>query len=138
MFASRVSRRQPRAVYRAAVRTARTLAVDVAILIAFAALGRRTHAEGSAIGGILVVAAPFVLGWLAAAALVRLDRAPTAVGRALRTWAIGVPTGLFLRWAVFGRGIAPGFVVVALVFTLVTLVGWRCVVWGVAGRRRGV
>ena len=129
-----VRRRQPRGDYRSPVRTARVLALDVAILVAFAALGRRTHGEGDPVGGTLMVAAPFAIGWLVAAAAVRLDRAPTSAARAIRAWAIGTPLGLLLRHTVFDRGVAPGFVVVALVFTLVTLVGWRLVL---AGSRRG-
>ncbi len=103
------------------------LIVDVLILAAFAAIGRRTHAEGSAIGGTITVAAPFIIGWLVGALMTRLDRAPHSASRALRTWAVGVPLALLLRSTLFGRGLAPGFVVVALAFTLVTLVGWRLI-----------
>ena len=50
--------------------------VDVALIILFAALGRRTHDEGSAVGGTLTVAAPFIIGYLIAAAALRLWPGP--------------------------------------------------------------
>jgi hypothetical protein len=117
------------------MRRALPLLLDAVILVIFAAVGRRTHAEGSAISGTLLVAAPFLLAWLAAALVVRLPREPKSASRALRAWAIALPVALLLRSLVFGRGIAPGFVVVALVFTLATLVGWRLVCEAYARRR---
>ena len=52
------------------------VAIDAALIVLFAALGRRTHDEGSAIGGTLV-AAPFLIGYAIAASALRLDRAPS-------------------------------------------------------------
>ena len=101
------------------------LALDAAILLVFAAIGRRTHDEGNAIGGTLLVAAPFLAAWLGAALLVRLPREQTSPSRALRAWTVALPAALALRSLAFGRGLSPGFVVVALAFTLATLVGWR-------------
>jgi hypothetical protein len=108
--------------------------LDAALIVLFAALGRRTHDEGSAIGGTLRVAAPFLLGWAAGAAVARLDREPLSPRRAVLAWAVALPLGFALR-AVDGRGLALGFVVVALVFTAATLIGWRALVALVATRR---
>jgi hypothetical protein len=103
-------------------------AADAALIILFAALGRRTHDEGSAVGGTLVVAAPFLIGYAVAAAVLRLDRAPFSVRRAAPVWAAGIGLGMLLRGTVFDRGLAPAFVVVAFVTTGALLLGWRLVV----------
>ncbi len=101
--------------------------VDVALVILFAALGRRTHDEGSAVGGTLTVAAPFIIGYLIAAAALRLGRAPFSVRRAAPVWAAGIALGMVLRGTVFHRGLAPAFVVVAFVTTGTLILGWRLV-----------
>jgi hypothetical protein len=109
------------------------LAVDALLLLAFAALGRRSHDEASGVLETLRVAAPFLAGWLLAAAVTGLVRRPLGPGTAVRAWAVGLPGGLLLR-GVTGGGLAPAFVVVALVVNLATLVGWR-VLHGLARRR---
>jgi DUF3054 family protein len=111
-------------------------AVDAALIIVFAALGRRAHDEGSAASEALVVAAPFLAGYAVGWAAARLDRAPLDLRRAAVAWAVGIPLGLLLRGLVFGRGVAPTFVVVALAVTGLLLLGWRAAVARVAARRR--
>jgi hypothetical protein len=101
--------------------------VDAALIILFAALGRRTHDEGSAVGGTLTVAAPFIIGYVIAAAALRLRRAPFSVRRAAPVWAAGITLGMVLRGTVFDRGLAPAFVVVAFVTTGTLILGWRLV-----------
>ena len=108
------------------------LLLDTALLLLFAALGRRSHDESGTVVPVLTTAAPFLLGWLSAAALLRLDRAPRSARAALHVWLLGIPLGLALRALLFGRGVAPSFVAVALAFTAVTLLGWRLA----AGLRR--
>ena len=103
------------------------VAIDAALIVLFAALGRRTHDEGSAIRGTLVVAAPFLIGYAVAAAALRLDRAPFRVTRGTLVWAGGILVGLILRGAAFDRGLAPAFVIVAIVTTGALLLGWRLV-----------
>jgi hypothetical protein len=101
---------------------------DVVAVIAFVAIGRRNHDEGSAVGGILAVAAPFLialaLGWLAARAWAR----PMQVAAAFVIWPVTVIVGMILRNLVFDRGTALPFVIVATIVTGVFLVGWRMVV----------
>jgi hypothetical protein len=108
-------------------------ALDAGLLVLFAALGRRTHDEGSPVAGTLVVAAPFLAGWAIAAVAARLIAAPLSPRRATLAWAIALPVGFALR-AATGRGLAFGFIVVALLFTAATLVGWRA---GLAASRTG-
>ena len=118
-------------------RTATAVAIDAAMIVLFAAMGRRAHDDGSAVAGTLTVAAPFLIGYGIAAIALRLDRAPFQVRRGTMVWAAGIAIGLVLRGLVFGRGLAPAFVVVAFVTTGVLLVGWRAVLARFAAERRG-
>lgn len=101
------------------------LLLDAALVIAFAALGRRSHDEGTALSGVLEVAAPFLIalaaGWLAA----RAWRAPTALPTGVVVWTVTVVGGLALRSVVFDRGIAVSFMIVAALTLGALLLGWR-------------
>ena len=113
----------------------RVFLVDVIAIVLFAALGRRSHGEGSAATGILIVAAPFLAGWTLAWFATRLREAPSSPRRAALALALALPVALVLR-AATGRGDAPAFVVVAIVFLALVLVGRRWLIAAVA-RRRG-
>jgi hypothetical protein len=99
------------------------VALDLVVLVGFAAAGRRSHGEGGAVAEILAVAWPFAVAWLAVAgasrALVRLAPLPAAA-----SWLAAWPLALILR-ALSGRGDAPSFAIVALIVPLVGLTGWR-------------
>jgi hypothetical protein len=122
-------------------RTALAAVCDLLLLILFAALGRRAHDEGSAVTGTLTVAAPFLVGYVLSAAVLRLDRDPLAVRKGAAVWALGVALGLLLRGTAFDRGLAPTFVAVAVLVTGVFLVGWRAGLargrWSPTGGRAG-
>ncbi|HQZ36542.1 MAG TPA: DUF3054 domain-containing protein [Ilumatobacteraceae bacterium] len=100
-------------------------ALDVVALVVFVIIGRRSHDEGSALSGIVKVAAPFlialILGWLVA----RAWKNPMAVGTGVIVWLVTVIGGLVLRKVAFDGGTAVPFIIVASLFTLCTLVGWR-------------
>jgi len=113
----------------------RIYAVDVVAILLFAALGRRNHDEGSTVTGLLVVAWPFVAGWTIAWFATRLDRDPRSPMAALRALAVAIPVALLLRVAT-GRGIAPAFIVVAIVFLGLVLVGRRALVSAIGSRRQ--
>ena len=107
---------------------------DLACVVAFAALGRRNHAEGLSIGGIAETAWPFlagaVVGWL----LSRGWRRPTAVvPTGITVWVCTVAVGMLLRKAT-SEGTAMSFVAVTTVFTAFLLLGWRAVLNRVAHR----
>lgn len=99
------------------------IALDLAVLVGFAAVGRRSHGEGNALAEILAVAWPFVVAWIAVAgssrALLQMAPVPAAI-----SWLAAWPLALILR-AISGRGDAPSFAIVALVIPLVGLTGWR-------------
>lgn len=118
-------------------RLARVVVVDQLLIVVFAAIGRRNHDEGGGVTETLTVAAPFLIGYLLAAATLRLDRAPVDVRRALAVAVAGVGIGLVLRGVVFGRGLAPAFVVVAVITITALIVGWRLVATRLSGSRPG-
>ncbi|MDX6376772.1 MAG: hypothetical protein QOE98_1075 [Gaiellaceae bacterium] len=113
----------------------RTFGVDVIAIVLFAVLGRRNHDEGSTVMGVLIVAWPFLAGWTIGWFATRLDRRPASAGVALRALAVAIPVALVLRVAT-GRGIAPAFVVVAIVFLGLALAGRRALLSFVAAQRR--
>jgi hypothetical protein len=100
---------------------------DIASIVVFVAIGRRNHDEGTAVDGIVTVAAPFLIalavGWIAARAWNR----PMDVEAAFVIWPITVALGMVLRNLVFDRGTALPFIIVATVVAGVFLIGWRLI-----------
>jgi peptidoglycan/LPS O-acetylase OafA/YrhL len=115
---------------------AAALVLDVVAVMLFAAIGRRTHGESTAIVGVLATGWPFLVGALAGWTGGSAWRRPAS----LRTGAIIAATawagGMALR-AVTGQGTAVPFLIVAAVSLVVLLIGWRLVA-GLTGRRRPV
>ncbi len=106
---------------------------DVVLLLMFAVIGRWSHHEFNAGGAwaTLGTAAPFVAGWTLVAAPLRvyapraLDSFRTSMERLLITWPIALAVALIIRSIVDHEVPAPAFVVVALLFNLLTLTMWR-------------
>ena len=101
--------------------------IDALAIIVFVSIGRRSHDEGSSVGGILAVAAPFLIGLAAGWLVARAWARPFEVVTGLIIWPITVLVGMLLRHFVFDRGTALAFVIVATIVTGVFLVGWRIV-----------
>lgn len=114
----------------------RVLLIDLALIVVFAAIGRRSHDESGAVVGILSTAAPFLIGYTVSALATRLDRAPMSLIRAVIAWAPGIALGMVLRRLVFDRGTASPFVIVAFISTAVLLLGWRVIALLVGRARR--
>jgi hypothetical protein len=113
------------------------LGIDIACVLAFCAVGRRSHDEGLNVAGIATTAWPFlsgtVVGWLAS----RAWRRPTAVvPTGVVVWVCTVAVGMLLRKAT-SAGVAASFVVVASSVTALLLLGWRAVAGWAARRRVG-
>lgn len=108
---------------------ARLLLLDIVAILVFVTIGRRTHDEGSAVGGIAKTAAPFTIAMLAGWVLTRAWKRPYEGQTGTITWIVTVALGLLLRRTIFDRGTATAFVIVATVFLGVTLIGWRFVFW---------
>ncbi|MGY3128549.1 hypothetical protein ACVWW9_002078 [Agrococcus sp. UYP33] len=113
------------------------LALDVVLVVAFAAVGRASH-ESGVLGegglGLLTTAWPFVValgvGWFVSLAW-RRPFSPLRTG--LPVWAVTLVGGMLLR-ALSGQGTALPFVIVAALTLLALLVGWRIIARAV--RRR--
>ncbi len=99
------------------------LLADLAAVLVFVLIGRRTHDEGSALAGTVATAWPFVTG-AAVGELAALRLAPRAplTGAVVAVGAVVV--GMPLRWLA-GGGTPVSFVVVAATVLVVLLVGWR-------------
>jgi peptidoglycan/LPS O-acetylase OafA/YrhL len=103
------------------------LGIDVACVLVFCAVGRRSHDEGLNVAGIATTAWPFlsgtVLGWL----LSRAWRRPSALyPTGVVVWLCTVIVGMLLR-KVTSAGVAGSFIVVAATVTGLLLLGWRAV-----------
>lgn len=100
--------------------------LDGILVLVFAAIGRRSHAEGLTLGGVLTTAWPFLAGaaagWLVAS--LALDDGPRAITFGAIVVAASVVIGMLLRQAT-SQGTAPAFVVVASLSLTVLLLGWR-------------
>lgn len=110
------------------------LAVDIALVVVFAVVGRASHERALTLGGIAQTAWPFLLALGLAWAVMRAWRAPyrvlpTGVG----IWLVTVAAGLVLR-AVSGQGVAVAFAIVATLVLAALLMGWRAVA-ALVGRR---
>lgn len=102
--------------------------LDVAAVLVFVALGRRSHDEsGSVVAGIAKVAAPFLIALTVGWVLARAWRAPTTLSTVAVIWPITVALGMVLRNTVFDKGTAASFVIVTAIVTFVFLFGWRAI-----------
>jgi len=111
------------------------VAVDAVAVLLFAAVGRRSHAEGLAVLGVLRTAWPFLAGVAAGCLLARAWRAPSALlPSGVSVWLGALVVGMALR-VMTGAGTAPSFVVVAAVSLAVLLLGWRLLARAVPTRR---
>lgn len=115
------------AVKTASSRIALAACADVTLIIIFATIGRDAHQRGESFAGVLATAWPFLagaaIGWLA----IRAWRAPLRVWpTAVIVWIAAVAGGMIFR-AATGQGVAPAFVVVALITLGIFLVGYRAV-----------
>ena len=100
-------------------------AVDVLAVLVFCAVGRRSHAEGVTVAGVIGTAWPFLTGTLTGWLLSRAWLRPTALSpTGLTVWIATVAVGMALR-ALTGQGVAVSFVVVASTVTALLLLGWR-------------
>ena len=115
------------------------IAADVASILVFVLLGRSSHDEGTGIGAVANVAAPFLIGlaigWLLAPSP---RRRPFAIATGVQVWLTTVGIGVVLRWFAWDRGTAVSFIVVAALFLGLFLVGWRVVLIGATRPRSAV
>ena len=128
---------------------ARRVAILVAgDLVAFnvvTAIGLLSHGELTgfeALGQVIIVAAPFAIGWFLIAPFAGVFRADIAgqprriLPRAALAWLIALPIGLLLWSLIRQKPIQPAFAVVTFITNLIVLLGWRGVFAWLAARNR--
>jgi FtsH-binding integral membrane protein len=118
------------------MRSARlAVALDVCCVLIFVIIGRANHAKGETLGGITSTAWPFLAGLAVGWVLSRAWRRPIALRHpGVIVWLVTVALGMMLR-VVSGQGTAVAFIVVALAFLGLCLLGWR-LVWKLVARAR--
>ena len=94
-------------------------------VLVFVVIGRASHSKGETFPGLASTSWPFLaglaVGWLAG----RAWRQPLAIVPAgVAAWLGAVAVGMVLR-VIAGQGTALPFIVVALVFLGLFVVGWR-------------
>ncbi|WP_433189607.1 DUF3054 domain-containing protein [Actinoallomurus sp. CA-150999] len=111
------------------MRSVTAVVLDLCCVMAFVVIGRAGHSEGETIAGIAKTAWPFLLGLLIGWAVTRAWRRPTALaGTGVGVWLVTVAAGMALR-VVSGQGTAVTFILVALVFLGLVMLGWRAVAY---------
>jgi hypothetical protein len=108
------------------MRSARVAVVlDVLCVLVFVVIGRASHTQGESVAGIASTSWPFLCGLAAGWAASRAWRRPLALRPAgLVVWLCTVALGMTLR-VVSGQGTAVAFIIVALAFLGLFLLGWR-------------
>ena len=108
------------------MRSARVAVVlDVCCVLIFVIIGRATHTKGETFAGIASTSWPFLCGLAVGWAASRAWRRPLTLRPAgLAIWLCTVALGMVLR-VVSGQGTAVGFIIVALAFLGLFLLGWR-------------
>jgi hypothetical protein len=101
---------------------------DIAVLVVFVLVGRRSHHEDAGFTGFLRVWWPFVVGLGVAWLVTGLWRAPLSWSRAALAWLLTVALGMVLRIVVQGRDFKVPFTIVTLLFVGAGMLGWRAVV----------
>jgi len=107
-------------------RGARTaILIDACCVLVFVVIGRASHVKGESLAGIASTAWPFLCGLAAGWIAARAWRRPLAIRPAgIVIWLCTVALGMILR-VVSGQGTAAAFIVVALAFLGLFLLGWR-------------
>ena len=105
-------------------------------MLALAVGGKDAHEAGESYWVLLVIAWPFALAAVLAHLVLTVSARRTASvwPEGLIILAMTYGLGMALR-GLTGRGLAPGFLVVAAIFLAVTMLGWRGVAQLVVRRR---
>jgi hypothetical protein len=105
-----------------------SLVLDICAVLAFVAIGRHTHHDGDSLAGLWHTAWPFLAGLAIGLAASRAWRRPLAlVPAGLGAWLGAAGAGMVIR-VLAGQGTAAAFIVVALGFLALFVLGWRVVV----------
>lgn len=109
--------------------------LDLVLVAVFAVLGRRSHAEGLDLVGIVATAAPFLIALVVFSCITVVWREPNRLWpHGVVAWIGTVALGLILR-VVFGATAAIPFIIVATIVLGAFLLGRRLVT-GLVARRK--
>ena len=114
------------------------LLVDIVLVLAFSAFGRRSHDEGLDLTGVLTTAWPFLaglaLGWIVNDALYKNKSQPlSVVPGGIVIFLCTMVGGMLLR-VLSDQGTALSFILVADIVLAVFLLGWRAIYAAVVQR----
>jgi hypothetical protein len=109
--------------------------LDVCCVLAFVVIGRSAHHHGEGIAGVAMTAWPFLAGLATGLLATRAWRRPSAILPAgVGAWLGTVVIGMLLR-AISGQGTAFTFILVALGFLGLFMLGWRAAARAIAATR---
>jgi hypothetical protein len=112
---------------------------DVAVVVVFVLVGRRSHHEDAGFAGFVRVWWPFAVGLAIAWIVTRLWRAPLAWSRAVVAWLVTAGAGMAVRIVAEDREFKVAFLIVTVLFLGAGMLGWRAVVrWRRARLRTSV
>lgn len=102
------------------------IVLDLIAVVAFAAIGRLSHAESFDSNQLARTAGPFVLAALMAWVIIVLRPAmfPGTWRQGVLVWGMALVLGMLFR-AMLGGGIQVSFVIVAAIALAALLFGWR-------------
>ncbi|MEE9096031.1 DUF3054 domain-containing protein [Pseudarthrobacter phenanthrenivorans] len=111
-------------------------AVDILLILAFAAIGRDAHHREEPVLGVLQTAWPFLAGAAAGWVASRTWRAPLSLVRAgVPVWLGSLVGGMLLR-ALTAQTVVLPFIIVATLALAVFLLGYRLLVAGFGRLRK--
>jgi hypothetical protein len=106
---------------------AAALALDICCVLVFVVIGRASHTKGESLAGVASTSWPFLCGLAVGWAAARAWRRPLTIRpAAIVVWLCTVAVGMILR-VVSGQGTAVAFIIVALAFLGLFLLGWRLI-----------
>jgi hypothetical protein len=108
------------------MRVGSAIAADGVAILAFATVGRLSHAEGVSLPGVVGVAWPFLVGAAVGTLAGRTWRRPESLSSGAAVWTGTLVGGMLVRWLT-GGGVQPSFVIVAGGVLAVFLLGWRLI-----------
>lgn len=121
-----------------AMRRVGAIVLDLVLVLAFAAIGRASHASALDVEGLTRTAFPFLAAALLAwVALVLRRSQGTSVRNGVFVWAVTLVAGLVFRLMI-GDTAQVAFIVVAALTLAVFLIGWRAIRALIVRRRRPV
>jgi hypothetical protein len=126
---------EPSAMSRSRLLPVGGILLDTGCVLAFVVIGRANHAEGESVAGLARTAWPFLAGLAVGLLATRCWRQPMAImPTGAGAWLGTVGIGMALR-VVSGQGTAAAFILVALAFLGLFILGWRVVARAMASFR---